>query len=176
MSKIARPPFNRFSGIPLKYNLIDFFTFFWERNLRIPVARIQQFFPVTVLPVIVGVLIALLSIRALNSTSKWAAIIVLLVVTPTFILVIKDIKKIILIALVVDLGLGIDIALQNQGWHDGGPTGYMISLMTPCLVIGYVIWIANRSPKPRYFCQLPYRSFSFCSLQLPLSIKPNTYS
>ena len=107
-----------------------------------------------------------LAIVANNSSSKWVVVIIGAAVAPIVVLLVNDIKKLILIALIIDIPLGIDIAIQNQGWHKGGPTGYMVSLMTIALLVGYVLWIIERRPKPQFFpgVTIPALLYLFASL------------
>jgi O-antigen ligase len=93
----------------------------------------------------------ILAIAANSISSKWAIIIVGAVIAPTIVLLVKDVKKLVLMAFVIDLPLGIDIAIQNQGRHQGGPTGYIVSMMTIALVVGYALWIVEQKPKLQIF-------------------------
>ena len=100
---------------------------------------------------IIGISMGGLAIIANNASSKkWAAIVLLAVASPTVALLMRDIRKLLLVGIIIDLPLGIDIALQNQGWHMGGPTGYMVSLVTLILVAGYVLWIIDKHPKVKF--------------------------
>ena len=75
--------------------------------------------------ILVGLGAGALAVVRHNVETQWAGIILIATAAFPVILLVKDIRKLILIALVVDLALGIDIAVQNQGWHQGGPTGYL---------------------------------------------------
>jgi O-antigen ligase len=110
-----------------------------------------QGIPSPLLAVLVGVAMGGVALIANSASSKWTVAILFTMVVPLAALVVKDIRKLLLIAFVVDMPLGLDIALQDQEWHSGGPTGYMISLMTIALIAGYAIWIMERKPKPRFF-------------------------
>jgi O-antigen ligase len=103
------------------------------------------------LALLVGSATGTLALVANNASSKWAGVIVIAILAPSAVLLINNIKKLILVTLVVDLILGIDIAIQNQGWHRGGPTGYMMSLATISLGIGYALWFIEKKPKPKFF-------------------------
>jgi hypothetical protein len=109
----------------------------------------QRIFPV-LLAVLVGGGVGLAVIVSQVST-KWTVVVFLAAVAVPVVLLVNDVKRLVLIAFVVDAPLGIDIAIQNQGWHQGGPTGYMVSLMTIALIVGYALWIMEREPKPRLF-------------------------
>lgn len=99
----------------------------------------------------VGLGMGALSVFANNASSKWAVVIIGAVFAPTLVLLIKDIKKLVLMAFIIDSFLGVDIAIQNKGWHSGGPTGYMVSLTTIGLVVGYALWVFEKKPQPRFF-------------------------
>ncbi|HDQ73656.1 MAG TPA: O-antigen ligase domain-containing protein [Chloroflexi bacterium] len=100
--------------------------------------------------ILVGFGLGVLSLVAQNVSSKWVIVIVGTVFAPIIVLLVKDIKKLILISFIVDSLLGIDIAIQNKGWHRGGPTGFLVSLMTIGLIVGYALWIIEKKPKPRF--------------------------
>ncbi|MBN1562682.1 MAG: hypothetical protein JXA10_02510, partial [Anaerolineae bacterium] len=101
----------------------------------------------------VGVMAGVMGIMTYQSSAKWKMVLLLIAAAPAVILVVNDIKKLILIAIVVDIPLGLDIAIPDLEWHQGGPNGYMISLMTIGLVAGYAQWILERKPKVRFFPQ-----------------------
>lgn len=107
-----------------------------------------------VLAVLVGLGMGAGGIVANNASAKWQVVIIGAAVVPLLVLLVNDIRKVILIAFVVDIPLGLDIAIQDQEWHLGGPTGYIISLMTIALVVGYAVWIMERKPKMRFFPQV----------------------
>jgi len=94
-----------------------------------------------------------LALIANNASAKWAVVIILAAAASTVALLINDIRKLVLMAFVIDIPLGLDIALQDQEWHRGGPTGYIVSLMTIALIVGYALWIVGKRPKPRLFPQ-----------------------
>jgi O-antigen ligase len=99
----------------------------------------------TVLAVFVGIAVGTSLVISRSLPPKWAAALLLALVSVVFVLLLGDIKKVILIALVIDIPLEFDVAIQNHGSHQGDPTGYLISLMTIALVVGYTVWIADRS-------------------------------
>lgn len=72
---------------------------------------------------------------------EWAGIVIVAMIVPVCAFLIKDLKKLTLIALTVDIPLGLDIALQNQPGFTGGLTGFVISLMTIMLIVGYARWL-----------------------------------
>jgi len=106
------------------------------------------------LAILVGGGVGALAIVAGNASTKWAGVILIAVAAPAVALLVNDIRKLILIVLVVDIPLGIDIAIQNQEGHLGGPTGYIVSLMTIVLIVGYALWIIERKPQVRFFPQV----------------------
>jgi O-antigen ligase len=103
------------------------------------------------LTVLVGVGAGLAAIVANQVSSKWAVVILLAFATPAAVLLVNDVRKLLLIAMTIDIPLGLDIAIQYQDGHQGGPSGYIVSLMTVALIVGYAIWIVEREPKIRYF-------------------------
>lgn len=120
-----------------------------RRNSRFLQREVQRVFPLF-LAILVGGGIGGLAIFANNASTKWAGVVVIAAVAPSVVLLVKDVKKLILIALLADMPFGIDLAIQNQGRHQGGPTGYIVSLMAIVLIVGYAIWIIERRPKPRF--------------------------
>jgi O-antigen ligase len=103
------------------------------------------------LAVLVGVGMGVVAVIANQAPNKWMVVILLAVATPAVVLLVNDLRKLVLIAMVIDISLGLDIALQYQDGHQGGPSGYIVSLMTVALIVGYAIWIVEREPKPRFF-------------------------
>lgn len=128
------------------------------KNFVIPTRRLQFLGQVKLgrqlieigLPILVGLGLGALTVFTRGVPSKWVGALLLAVMAPVFVLLLGDIKKVILIALVVDIPLEFDVAIQNYGTHQGGPTGYLISLMTIALVIGYALWITDRSKDKVY--------------------------
>lgn len=111
---------------------------------------VQDILPV-LLAIVVGAATGMLALVASGASSKWEVAVLVILAAFVATLLVGDIRKIVLLAFVVDMALGLDIALQDQEWHLGGPTGYMISLMTIALVAGYAIWIMEKRPRPRFF-------------------------
>jgi O-antigen ligase len=58
--------------------------------------------------------------------------------TVAVLILVRDLRKLLLIVLIVDLPLGLDIVLAKRPDHIGGPSGLFVSLMTVTLAIGYV--------------------------------------
>ncbi|MFW6116113.1 MAG: O-antigen ligase family protein [bacterium] len=83
--------------------------------------------------------------------TEWARIVILVSITPTVALLVKDMDKLLLITLVTDIPLGLDIALANKPGHTGGPGGFFISLMTIALAVGYARWSLKKQPDTRLF-------------------------
>ncbi len=78
-------------------------------------------------------------------SSEWKGLVILATITPTIALLTNNMNKLLLIALVIDMPLGLDISLVRRlGSHKGGPPGFTISLMTIVLVVGYALWLTKR--------------------------------
>ena len=95
------------------------------------------------LPLLVGLGLGVLAFTANSLSNKWAGAILLAVAAPSFALLFNDLRKLVLLALVVDIALEFDVAIQNHGSHEGGPTGYLVSLMTIALLVGYILWVTE---------------------------------
>lgn len=93
----------------------------------------------------VGVFFGALVLFSRELPADWSGLVILAAIAPTVVLLIGDLDKIILSVLVVDVALGLDIALAHQEGSSGGLTGYVISLMSIVLVVGYVKWLARGS-------------------------------
>lgn len=119
---------------------------FWiERNLSF--VRIE--FGAAIL---VGLVYGVVLVYSRRLPLDWAAIVILTILAPAVVVMVKDIGKLILILLVIDIPLGLDIAIANQPGHTGGPAGYIVSLMTIALIIGYIRWlIINPREKDFFF-------------------------
>jgi putative inorganic carbon (HCO3(-)) transporter len=98
--------------------------------------------------VFVGLVLGGVLIFARRLPSEWAGLIILATIAPSVVLLVNDLQKLLLVILVVDIPLGLDIALANRPGHTGGPGGFMVSLMSMVLVIGYTRWLANRPASP----------------------------
>ncbi|MBN1813856.1 MAG: O-antigen ligase family protein [Anaerolineae bacterium] len=114
----------------------------------------------------VGIGAGIIAIVAGRVELKWAAVIVIATAAPCAALLVRDIKKLILITFIIDIPLGIDVALQDQEWHDGGPTGYIVSLMTIVLIVGYALWIIEHKPKVRFFPQVTVPALLYILMSL----------
>jgi O-antigen ligase len=73
--------------------------------------------------------------------SEWSVVLIVVTIAPTVALFVRDMDKLLLITMIIDIPLGLDIALANRPGHRGGPAGFLISLMTIALVIGYARWL-----------------------------------
>jgi O-antigen ligase len=82
---------------------------------------------------------------------EWATVVIIASMAPTVALLVKDMRKLLLIAFVVDIPLGFDITLQYQEGHLGGPPGLLMSLMTVAIAVGYALWISERKPRLEFF-------------------------
>jgi O-antigen ligase len=98
-----------------------------------------------------GVALGGVVIIAAQASGKWMMVTVLAVATLVIAMLVKDVRKLVLVAIAADIPLGLDIAIQDQAGHQGGPTGYIVSLVTVALVVGYAIWIVEREPKLHFF-------------------------
>ena len=104
-----------------------------------------------VIAVFTGITLGVLSAMSVGLPTKWVAVIVIAVAGIIVALLVKNLQKLILVVLIADIPLGIDIAIRDQEWHQGGPTGYLISLMTIGLVIGFGLWVLEKKPRVRFF-------------------------
>jgi len=95
-------------------------------------------------PVVAGLVLGAIVLFARELPSEWAGLVILATISPTVVLLVNDVRKLLLITLVVDIPLGLDIMLGDQPGHVGGSTGFSVSLMTMALVVGYAIWLAER--------------------------------
>ncbi len=116
-------------------------------ELREPVHKVV----LLLLAALVGASTGFIAIIAYQLPFKWLMVILLAVAAPVVVLLVKDIRTLILIAFTIDIPLGLDIAIKNQPEHTGGPSGYLISLMTVALIVGYAVWIVEKKPKPQFF-------------------------
>jgi O-antigen ligase len=103
------------------------------------------------LAVVLGLVLGAMMILRRSLSDKWAGALVMAVIGIVFVLLLGDLKKTILLALVVDIPLSLDVAIRNHGDHSGGPTGFTISLATFALIAGYADWIVNHRPRLRLF-------------------------
>jgi putative inorganic carbon (HCO3(-)) transporter len=97
-----------------------------------------------IVTIIVGLALGSILLVAIGESSKWVGLVVLAILAPTAALLVNDLRMFMLIILVVDIPLGLDIALAYRFDHKGGPAGLMISLMTLVLVIGYLVWLVEK--------------------------------
>lgn len=101
------------------------------------------------LPFIIGALLGGVAILAYHLPTAWGGLIVMGIAGVTATLWLNDLKRALLIALTVDQGLGLDIALANVP-HLGGPGGFTISLMSIAIVAGYIQWFIEPHRRPLF--------------------------
>lgn len=97
-----------------------------------------------IVPITVGSILGLTLLVAILFPSQWTGLIFLAIVVLTIVLLVNDLKKLLLIVFVIDIPLGFDIALANRPGHQGGPAGFLISLMTIALGVGYARWLITK--------------------------------
>ncbi|HNT76574.1 MAG TPA: O-antigen ligase family protein [Anaerolineae bacterium] len=122
------------------------------------------------LPILVGLVLGVLVVLIRDLPTKWIGALVMGIVGIVFVLLIGDIKKIVLSSVVVDTVLEFDVAIQNRGNHAGGPTGYTVSLLTLLLIVGYVVWIAERKKSGIYWLKSTALPLAFFILMNVVSI------
>ncbi len=98
----------------------------------------------------VGLGLGILNIYIQGIPSQWRDAVILGVLAPVVVLLIGDLRKIVLVAFIINMPLGFEVFLQNRAGHQGGPSGYVISLMTLALIVGYAVWLAER-PKSNVY-------------------------
>lgn len=101
------------------------------------------------LPLMVGLGLGLVMVATRFLSSDWAMLVAVGVVGACGVVILDDLKKIFLIAFVVDLALGLDISLMNWPNHSGGPGGILVSLNTLILPIAYALWMLERGQNDR---------------------------
>jgi len=116
--------------------------------------------------IFIGIALGALSAFSIGLSTKWVAVIVLAVAGVTVALLVKDLRKLILVVLVADIPMGIDIAIHDQPWHQGGPTGYIVSLMTIGLVIGFGLWVLEKKPNARFFAATSIPALIYLGMEL----------
>jgi O-antigen ligase len=97
-----------------------------------------------IFPVLVGLLVASLILVGLRVSVQTAILAILVLVALVVVILVKDIPRLLLVTLVVDIPLGLDIGLGTRYDHNGGPAGFIISLMTLGLLVGYLVWVAQK--------------------------------
>ena len=180
-AKIVFTERNNGSNSGLKLPLKSFNKTILKERQRVDclLKKFQRLTPAFV-AIFVGIVVGFLAIQSKQSSAKWTFVIIVATVAPSIVLLTNDIKKLIFIAIIVDLVLGIDIAVQNQGWHRGGPTGYMVSLTTIALIVGYTLWIIEKKPRPHFFWPvtapaLLYIMMSVVSFSLASNLQLSTF-
>lgn len=108
-----------------------------------------------VLPIVVGLGMGGFLIFTRTLSRQWSILLLTAVVGIVVALLVNDIKKLLLIAIAIDVPLGLDISPFTVVGHKGGPNGLVMSLMTFVIAIGYTLWLVEK-PKPnrapvRYF-------------------------
>ncbi|MBN1449857.1 MAG: O-antigen ligase family protein [Anaerolineales bacterium] len=97
-----------------------------------------------------GIGLGILGIYANSVDPKWTIVIILAALAPSVALLIKDVRKLVLLLFILDIPLGLDISIPDWEWHQGGATGFIVSLMTIGLMIGYAFWILDKKPPLRF--------------------------
>jgi O-antigen ligase len=98
-----------------------------------------------------GFLIGSILLVSRKMGSPWSGMLIAAILVASAVLVINDIRKLLLIVLVIDIPLGIDIALTNRPGHSAGPSGFIISLMTFVLLVGYLRWLVLKPTNPKVY-------------------------
>jgi O-antigen ligase len=116
---------------------------------------------------VIGLGLGVLSVVALSLPPKWSGALVLAVIAPVVVLLVRDLKKLVLVAIIVTMPSGFDVSILNRTEHQGGPGGYVVSLLTFALIAGYVMWITER-PKTsvRSFKPMTFPLLAFILLAL----------
>jgi putative inorganic carbon (HCO3(-)) transporter len=97
-----------------------------------------------ILSIGLGMILGLTLLFARALPARWTGLVILATLAPTVIILVNDMSKLLLIALVVDIPLGLDIALADQAGHKGGASGFVVSLMLPALIVGYALWLTKK--------------------------------
>jgi putative inorganic carbon (HCO3(-)) transporter len=97
-------------------------------------------------PIAVGLALGAILVFSKSLPPDWAGLVTLATLVPTIALLANHMSKLLLITLVVDIPLGLDIALGDRP-HIGSVSGFLISLMTMALVVGYAIWLVTKSAR-----------------------------
>ena len=127
---------------------------------------------------LVGVALGILMALTQQMSVKWTLLITMAVMAPTFVLLFKDLKKLFLMVMVIDIALGLDISFGPlYSDHQGGPVSIVISLATILMPVAYGLWLLEDRKKtlakvqffaPITIPALIYFFFSFISvLQAP---------
>ncbi len=98
-----------------------------------------------VVPAALGLVLGGVLIYTRQLSSKWAGLVILATLAPTVALVVNDMRKLLLITMIADIITGLDISLAETPGHVGAPSGFIVSLMTMALVVGYGLWVAGRT-------------------------------
>jgi len=104
-------------------------------------------------PVAVGLTLGVVLVLVRQLPSRWAGLVILATMAPTVVLLVNNVRKLLLAVLVVDIVLGLDISLAERSGHIGAPSGFIVSLMTIALAVGYALWITNKpgDGKPKVY-------------------------
>ncbi len=96
-------------------------------------------------PIVVGLALGVFLVYIRRLPPQWAGLVVLAMMAATAVLFVNDLRKVLLISLVADIFLDLDIEIGGETLdHIGGPSGFLVSLMTMAIAAGYAVWIANR--------------------------------
>ncbi len=122
------------------------------------------------LPIVLGLGMGGFLLYTQTLDSKWSMVSLIAVAGVVFVLIVdmiydstdtkKDyLKKFLLIAIMIDVPLGFDIAPGTIESHQGGPAGLEISLMTFAIVLGYALWFIDKRSsdikgKAIYYCPM----------------------
>ena len=96
-----------------------------------------------------GVAVGTIVVVASSDSGKWAFAAIAALVACVVALTVRDLQRALVVVFLADMGLGVDYALQNRAGHLGGPSGFIVSVSTAAIVVGYMLWLAERKPKFR---------------------------
>ncbi len=96
----------------------------------------------------VGLIVGGIMAAVQQMSVKWALLITMAVMAPTFVLIFGDLKKLFLMVFVIDIPLGLDISVGPlYSDHQGGPLSFVVSLSTMLLPVAYALWLLEDKQK-----------------------------
>lgn len=96
-------------------------------------------------PIAVGLALGAVLVYTRKLPADWAGLVVLATLAPPVVLLAKDIRKLLLVTFVIDIPVALDYTIGRRYDHLGGPGGFVVSLTTMVLVVGYGLWLIDRS-------------------------------
>jgi len=110
---------------------------------------------------VTGLLLGVCILCASLLPTKWSVLLLGACVVPFAMMVVPNVRRLLLIIIVLDTLIPVDISLRYREWFDtlGGLGGFNFSATTACLILLYFMWLAPALARKTEFAWPPLRTW-----------------